>query len=210
MATYRFDNISGTDPALLANFLPTLDNRLTKVTDSSPYDISINGDAIFRIASNSYKIILNGNEIASGGDVFQDFKIWSIIDDNFILIRISRRGEDRFFTIAWITDGNDNNFIAGYWATSAAYNYFDMSLYSFYRVSDNTSGFTFAKMINFAAPTGSIAYSSIAPFTNGGSLAFYGEDILSCSTIALESQIALPDGNIYRAISTNAMIKIDT
>ena len=210
MAKYRYDNITGNTPDLLANFLPTLDPRLIKITDTAPYDISINGDAIFRIAQNSYKLILNGTEILSGGDVFQDFKVWSIIGDDIILLRINRRGEDRPFIIAWVADNNGNRYISGYWTTGTQNNYFEVSQYNFYKCSDNTSGYAFAKMINFVAPVNSVAYSSLAPFTNGGSLAFYGKDIYSCSTLSRDVTVALPNGKNYRTVGTNTMIEIDT
>jgi hypothetical protein len=145
----------------------------------------------------------------------REIKVRSVIDENFVYIVLidldPPYDELRHVLISMITDGN-NNYFAGqnYWENHSMSGYADkLTGIDFYK-TDGTHGYVFSKMINFAAPAGNIAYSSIAPLSNGGSLALYAAGILSCSTVAPFSSIALPNGKNYIAIDSNAMIEIDT
>lgn len=115
-------------------------------------------------------------------------------------------GAERFNT-ALVEDQDSNECYAGY--STGGSSYVGLLYGSFYRCSDGASGYTFPKMINFAAPAGHISYSTIAPMACNGVLTLYAKDILSCSTVARGSSISLPSGVNYYAIETNHMIKLD-
>lgn len=212
------------------DYILALDNRITcdttveaqygLTTGKPTFNFSFNGHYILTFirenditSSNpSYRItyILNGAQIKTTVAFNTNItllNIKSFIGNNICLLflRVTSTNEwqpmDIPFSVGCVTDGNNNYF-------GGANDSTDLLSAQFYKLSDYTSGYYFAKMINFAAPAGNIGYSSIAPFSNGGSLAFYVSEILSCSTVNQFITINLPNGKNYLSIGSNAMVEI--
>ncbi len=72
----------------------------------------------------------------------------------------------------------------------------------------SNSTILFVNTMNYSAGAGNIDYIEKSVFVSGGARALFISDILSCSTIAQWSTIALPNGKLYFAIHTNAMVEI--
>jgi hypothetical protein len=72
----------------------------------------------------------------------------------------------------------------------------------------SNSTITFVNIMNYSAGVGNIDYIEKSVFVSGGARALFIPDIFSCSTVAQWSTIALPNGKLYFAIHTNAMIDI--
>ena len=80
-----------------------------------------------------------------------------------------------------------------------------------FKGSDNSIVYL-ARLFPFVSNAGSIDYSLKTPLCSGsssGTKVFDTNAICSCSTVALESSIALPNGKNYYAIDTNWMIEVE-
>lgn len=205
MATYTHEEFTG-NPTLLPDYLPTVDNRFTKVSST---EINVNnGDALITVSSDNIIISVNGTELFNHQINFNGLYIDLVLGANLIYFKITRPDQDYQCHFAWITDGNNNNYVGTYYAYGSTYNYLEIGDLEFVKVSNNATGYSFVKMINFAAPAGNVAYSSIAPLANGGQLALYASDVLSCSTLTRGSTISLPNGKNYLTIGSNTMVEI--
>ena len=199
----------------IPNYLSTLSSRIAKVSDT---EISIDSkcNMTFRWSGNTLNvtIVSNGSTIFTGAGGYDYYPqplvhIFTVISDNLIYFHIYRNttGGDtgtRDFVIAYVTDGNNNYFAGGTYYNGVR----DIHDINCYNLDTLASGYVFPKTINFAAPAGSILYSSLAPFSNGGSFAFFAKDLYSCSTVSRGSTIALPNGKVFISIGTNAMVEI--
>lgn len=199
----------------IPNYLSSLSTRITKVSDTEiSIDDKVNITFSWSGSTLTITITANGTTIYTGSGSYDYYAeprvhIVSAISDNLIYLHIYRNTNGdtntRDFVIAIVTDGNGNYYAGGIYNNSVI----DIHNVSCYNVDTLAAGYAFPKTINFAAPAGSILYSSIAPFTNGGSLAFYAKDLYSCSTVARGASISLPNGKNYVSIGTNAMVEID-
>lgn len=206
MATHIYEQFTPGTPLLLPNYLTSLDSRFTK---NSETEISVNnGDAIITVANNGMTITVNGTVVFNKTTTFNGLYVDVVLGESLIYFKITRPNGDYNGHFAWITDGNGNNYVGTYYGYGVNYNYLEISDLDFIKVSTNANGYKIVKMINFAAPAGEIAFSTIAPLANNGQLALYAADILSCSTMARGASIALPNGKNYYTIGANAMIEI--
>lgn len=67
---------------------------------------------------------------------------------------------------------------------------------------------TVPSVLNYSAGAGKIDLFEGYPFISGGARQFLANGVVACSTVTLFSTIALPNGKIYFAIHTNAMVDI--
>lgn len=126
----------------------------------------------------------------------------SSIGSNAMLIWMyASYGTERFNT-ALVNNSSNSESYCGYSTNDTLYGA------AFFRASDSSSGYSMPKVVNFAAPAGHIAYSPICPITLNGTYVTSIDEVYSCSTVTRGSTIALPNGENYRAIETNSMIKI--
>ena len=211
MATYVFEYFSGGNPTVLPNYLPTISNIFTKVSDSS---ISVNnGDAVIDVTSSSIAIKVNGQTVVSTSGNYRNFFVKGVVSDKFIFLHTATnpyQETDSYFCLsfAWILD-EDNNAFVGYKYDNSDVNYLEITRLTFIKVSTGGSGYSIPKLITFSAGAGNIAYSSKAPIINSGAIAVYPKNLLSCSTVSRESTIALPNGKNYFTIGTNNMVELD-
>lgn len=199
----------------IPNYLSSLSSRITKVSDT---EISIDNkvNITFSWSGNTLTVTIkvNGTTLFTGSGGYDYYPqplvhIFTLISDDLIYFHIYRNTNGdtgtRDFVLAVVNDGNNNYFAGGMYNNGVI----DIHNITFYNVDTLENGYTFPKTINFAAPSGSIFYSSKAPFSNGGSFAFFAKDIYSCSTVARGATIALPTGDTFVSIGTNSMVKID-
>ena len=221
----------------IISYLTGLDSRITcntttaaQYADSSntaTFQFSIDGKYIIQLKRRSvnssttrtwdWSNIVNGITVGSAGINMWRYSILPTgqIDEPHSLIVDSCIGQEEIlfwmqgdyqgarFNSGLVKDENSTDCYAGYSTGTSLLGG------AFYRCSDCASGYTFPNMINFAAPAGHIAYSTLAPMACSGTLTLYAKDILSCSTVARGSSISLPSGVNYYAIETNHMIKLD-
>lgn len=126
----------------------------------------------------------------------------SSIGSNAMLIWMYAEYGTESFNTALVNNTSNSESYCGYSTNDTLYGA------SFFRCSDSSSGYSMPKIINFAAPAGHIAYSPISPITLNGTYVTSIDEVYSCSTVTRGSTIALPNGENYRAIETNSMIKI--
>ena len=93
---------------------------------------------------------------------------------------------------------SNNNYL-GYINSSAI---MTSTLYS------TSASVTFANVLPYACQSGYIDYISNAKFVSGGTKQFETSDFLSCSTVSLFSNIALPNGKNYLAVGTNTLLEV--
>lgn len=215
MAKYR-EWANSSNALDLANYIVSLDNRLTLLTSTSPYDIGIYtgniGSAFIRIDGTTISLFVNNVEIDSysWGGLGGNYGVESLISDNFILLRIHRpqSAGARWNEIYYIMQ--DGKYYIGGAHASTDNRKFQLQDISFCLSDASANGFKFPKMINFALPIGKIAYSSFCPLSiQTGYLEAFVDDIISCSEITAGSIISLPDGNNYYTIGTHSMVKLD-
>ena len=124
---------------------------------------------------------------------------------------------DNFFAL-WIGAYNINNITSTLYSVMRMTN--NSSKYIAYVIggyniisatfTGNDTSVTFSSLFQYSAGAGKIDYVNHAPFISGGAKQFESSDIYSCSTVPQFSSIALPDGNNYYTIGTNAMVKVET
>lgn len=213
MAAYT--NVALAQGANLPDYLSNLSSVITKVSDT---EISIGGKVSITFTWSggnlTFTVSINGNSIftySNRYDYYPDaLNLEAAISEDFVYLQCYWRDRTgggvitpaNYCTIVVATDGNNNYFAGGIGGSEDIYS---LNLYG----EDGTNGYIIPKMINFAAPAGQIGYSNIAPIANGGSLAFYASDLLSCTTVSKGNNIALPNGKTYIALGSNTMVEID-
>jgi len=191
------------------DYYTNLDSRFVKVSDDT---LLVDNKFSLSITWTTYTIItitvkIGDTQIYTGSNNGTT-RALSIISEDFIYLRFNRfttSYNDRYVAVAYAHDDSDNYFV-GALQTSLPTNIYNID---FHHISDLTSGYYLANMINFSLPAGSIAYSSIAPLANDGGLVCYCKDLFSCSTVTVDSTVSLPNRSNYYTIGTHTMVKID-
>jgi hypothetical protein len=209
MATYNYESWENANPMALPDYLPMISDRFTRQSENV---VSVNnGDAIITVTQSSFQIDVNGVTILDwSGDYDDDFNIKIVAGDRFIYFKTYARDSNPYdiVSFAWFLDDNDNVYI-GYNSTNNGDNKLEVRDLAFIKASTGGGGYFIPQLINFTAGAGKVAYSSKAPITNGGAIAVFPDELYSCSNMASETNVALPNGDTFITVGTNNMIALD-
>ena len=216
MAKYKSEQITFSN---WITYLTGLDSRIVQAdADSVTIDGKVN--LSFPMYQSNpdrryMKIIVNGVEHqGETGAWFAGYTqpyVTTFIGDNVIIIRVTPSNIEagtRGHEFVYITDGIGNYYAGIAFADRTEFNIYGTSLYD---VTEGTVAYKIGAVISgISASAGTIAYSNYCPIVNGSNILFgFAKELLSCSTIAQRSVIALPNGNNYYALGTNTLIKIE-
>lgn len=214
MAKYKSEQITFTN---WITYLTGLDSRIVQASEDS---VTIDGKVNLSFPmyqSNPdrryMQIIINGISYQTR-EWYSNFTqpyLTTFFGDNIIIIRAtpnnytSGRGGLEFI---YTTDGNGNFYAGCNYATNIEFNIYGTSLYD---VTEGTVAYKIGAVISgIEASAGTIAYSNYCPILNSSNILFgFAKELLSCSSIAQRSVIALPNGSNYYALSTNTLIRIE-
>lgn len=205
------------NPAILAQYIASLDSRLTQTTFTSPYDITIDtnniGSVFFRIDDTTISLYANNVVIdtRSWGGLGGNYGVESIIGANFIILRIHRpeSAGPRWNEIYFLSQ--DNSYYAGGKNGTTYGRKFAINEIRFYKSDGTGDGYYFPILLNFSSTSGTIAYSDISPMCHSsGYVNQFFQSIKPCSTTLSGSTIALSNGNNYYTISTNHMVELSS
>lgn len=192
------------------NHIVALDERLTQAGD---YDISFNGKFLLHLGGGNnipFWIIINGSVPAEGASIraLNGYHLYSVIGEKFMFIKICNEDKTLSNIVAYVeTDGGD--FYGGIRGDVSSNN--GLEALTTYNIDNIQSYGYFPKMINFALPVGEIAYSSYTPFAgspSGGSLLANISELLSSSSVTIDSTISIGQDNYY-CVGSNTIVKID-
>ena len=110
------------------------------------------------------------------------------------------------WTMAYVCDDNR----APHGGTRSSSAPVDITAAQFYDLTDNSTG-QFVTLINFNAPAGYLAFSSMCPFIGSGNTYLFGvKDLASCSGVTTFSTIALNNGRVYWAVAPHTVVEISS
>lgn len=214
MARYKSEQIT------FSNWITYLTGLDSKIVQADADSVTIDGkvNLSFPLYQSNpdrryMKIIMN--EVThQSGEWFSNYTqpyVTTFIGDNVIIIRVTPNNYEagaRGHEFIYITNGNGNYYSGVGYAYRTDFDIYSTSLYD---VTEGTVAYKIGNVIsNIIASAGTIAYSNYCPIVNGSNILFgFAKELLSCSTIAQRSVIALPNGNNYYALGTNTLIKIE-
>ena len=137
-----------------------------------------------------------------------------VASDDFLVLRAYRTAgvtsTTNGFCFSYIKDAEGKYYVGGTGGAPIS-NYYSIENYTYFDVTNSaTPSFVVPKMINFKAEVGKIAYSDLAPVSDGIYHSFYAKGLYSCSTVNLSDTISLANGKNLFAVGTNTAIEITT
>lgn len=155
---------------------------------------------------NSRNLILTNSSVAYNTQAARSVMLILINTDTFIYVSIGNYNASALTGTSATTVTIKNNGVI-YTANFSGYTVVNQQ----FKGSDNSIVYL-AKLFPFVSSAGSIDYSLKTPLCSGGAggtKVFDTRDICSCTTVAVEASMALPNGKNYYAIDTNWMIEVE-
>jgi hypothetical protein len=129
------------------------------------------------------------------------YLITSVKSDNFFILWIGKYDDvstsQAPASIMLIKQPNNNNFITS-----------NNSATVLNEFRNGTISANYASMFGYSAGAGNLEYVEKAVFKSGEAKVFELEDLKSCTIVPAYSSLALPDGRLFYAVASNAMVEI--